>query len=748
MIELLAPSGNIASGYANFKAGADAIYLGGRSFSARASATNYSNEEIIEITKYAHSIGKKVYVALNTLLFQDEFFKAVEFATFLYSINIDGIIIQDLGLANYLHKTLPGLPLNASTQLNCHNLEQARALIDLGFTRIVLAREANIDLVKQVKALGVEVEVFVQGALCVSYSGNCLMSSFIGDRSGNRGRCAQPCRMPYSLYEDNELIEDKKYLLSTKDLMELDNLLPLIEAGVDSLKIEGRLKGLEYGYMTSKAYRHALDAVSSNSVNTHLDEDKDNLQRIFSRSFTKGYLFDESPFRLLINETPNHQGQPIGRVVSINKSRVSIKLDKPLHRLDGIRFNNDSNIGLTVEKMFLKGNPVETVKEGDIIEVINIDDAYKVKEAEVIKTKDYVLNKTIEEDVRHTLKVGIKGTFFAKENAPIMLTATFNGKKVSLKGDIALKAENSGTSIERIKDQLKKSGEYPYYFEEIDMKVFNCYVPISSINKLRNEVYQLLLEELTTFHAPGALEYTSSVNSLNSDLSTRYIAEKKHDAILKEYGLDYFTYKDYKFQLLERVNAHPVITGKEVLTHYLMPVDKEHRFIASCYANITNSYALDCFFEHGYDECILSLELDKESIELMMEDYKSRHGNYPKVGILGYGKIDMMLMKSCPIGTHYKNKGIHCNRCHNHIYALQDRIGVKYHLLGDPECNTRILMDKPIYLYDKLDEIEKLHISNFYYQFTDEDINEVIRVLDNKKDIKRTYKGHYINRCI
>ena len=175
-MELLSPAGNLLSAYSAFKGGADAVYIGGKRFSARASADNFSDDDIKEIIFFAHSIGKKVYVTLNTLLFQDEFNDAVEFAKFLYSLDVDGIIIQDLGLAYYLHKILPDLPLNASTQLNCHNVKQAKALIKIGFKRIVLAREANLDVIRTVKNLGVEVEVFGHGALCVSYYGNCFLS--------------------------------------------------------------------------------------------------------------------------------------------------------------------------------------------------------------------------------------------------------------------------------------------------------------------------------------------------------------------------------------------------------------------------------------------------------------------------------------------------------------------------------------------------------------------------------------------
>jgi len=194
MIELLAPAGSKESFYASINAGANAIYLGGKLFSARAYASNFSNEELEKMIIYAHKRDVKVYITVNTIIFEEEFPQVIEFVEFLHSRNVDGILLQDLGLAYYLHQVYPDLVLHASTQLNCHNVAQAKALMDVGFKRLVLARETPLEVTKQIKDLGVEVEVFVHGALCVSYSGQCLMSSFIGNRSGNRGRCAQPCR--------------------------------------------------------------------------------------------------------------------------------------------------------------------------------------------------------------------------------------------------------------------------------------------------------------------------------------------------------------------------------------------------------------------------------------------------------------------------------------------------------------------------------------------------------------------------
>ena len=235
-MELLSPAGNLKSAYAAFIGGADAIYIGGKSFSARASADNFSNEEISEIVFYAHSIGRKVYVTLNTLLFQDEFFDAVEFAKFLYSIDIDGVIIQDLGLADVVHKVFPSLPLHGSTQMTVYNLEGVQVLESLGFKRVVLARELSLEEIRYIKEhTNVELEVFIHGAACVCYSGACFLSQFNGGRSANRGACAQPCRLRYELFDDTDERIAIGNLLSSKDIYGMPYLKELSKMGIDCL---------------------------------------------------------------------------------------------------------------------------------------------------------------------------------------------------------------------------------------------------------------------------------------------------------------------------------------------------------------------------------------------------------------------------------------------------------------------------------------------------------------------------------
>ncbi len=751
-MELLSPAGNIQAAYSAFKGGADAIYIGGKSFSARASADNFNNEEMKEIVFFAHSIGKKVYVTLNTLLFQDEFFEAVEFAKFLYQIKVDGVIVQDLGLAHYLHKVLPNLPLNASTQLNCHNVRQAEALIAIGFKRIVLARETSLQIAQEIKKLGVEVEVFGHGALCVSYSGNCLLSSFIGDRSGNRGRCAQPCRMRYDLLENGEKLTND-FAISTKDLMSLDNINDFIDIGVDSLKIEGRLKSNEYIYAVSKAYRHAIDAAIYSTNNKSLRIDKEELTKIFNRQFTKGYVENESPFEVLNTRTSSHQGEVVGQVVSTYKNRVAIKLSTPINRLDGIRFNSKEQFGLTIEKMFLNRVPVESANKGDTIELSGIENPMRFNNVEVIKSKDYKLAKRIEEELKNKIKVNVSATFEAEANRPIKLIVKLLGQTITVFGDVAQVPESNGTTCERIEEQLKKSGEYPYQITSISLNVDKCFIPISSINKIRNDAFDKLQKSLIKTNELLLEEYASDIVEIKRNKTTKVIVENEiQEDIVKENELYAFSYKSEFYKYENRVNNKIIFSSPNEIMHFIIKNDTNQNFIASQYCNITNSYALDCFYEMGFKECVLSSELNNESIKLLVNDFKNRHGFMPNVGIHAYGKLDMMIMKSCPIGTFYKNKNIHCERCHKNLYELNDRIGVRYRLIGDSSCNTRILMDKPINLLDKIDEINNNGVNLIYIHFTDEAKEKVNEILTHYLDNRLTYnaskysRGHYNRR--
>ena len=284
--ELLSPAGNMETLIAACNNGADAVYVGGKAFGARAFAPNFSNSELKEAVKYCHLYGVKLYVTANTVVFENEIEDFLDYMKFLYEIGVDAVIMQDLGMINLVRRLIPNLEIHASTQINCHNDESLYLLHDMGVTRAVLAREMSIDEIKGLKC-PIEKEIFIHGALCVSYSGQCLFSSLNGGRSGNRGSCTGSCRLPYKLYDDKEKIKTSgKYLLSTKELCSVNNIKSILDLKIDSLKIEGRMKSPEYvGYVT-KVYRRLIDEYYLGGNPTITEDEMYNLTTLFNREFT------------------------------------------------------------------------------------------------------------------------------------------------------------------------------------------------------------------------------------------------------------------------------------------------------------------------------------------------------------------------------------------------------------------------------------------------------------------------------
>lgn len=318
MIELLAPAGSREALVAAVESGADAVYLAGNMFGARAYADNFDEEGMREAIRFAHLRGVHVHVTVNTIMDSRDLPELKNYLRFLYEAGADAVLVQDLGAARIVRETVPELPMHASTQMTVHNLDGVRALEALGFSRVVLSREVTLEAVRHICAEAkAEIEVFVHGALCVCYSGQCLMSSMIGGRSGNRGRCAQPCRLPYTLVDekDNDLLGDSagKYLLSPRDMNTISLLPELLAAGVTSLKIEGRMKRPEYVAVAVGCYRRAVDSCLAGDFAVP-EEDSRALAQIFNRDFTTAYLEKKQGRNMMSDKRPNNRGLMLGRV--------------------------------------------------------------------------------------------------------------------------------------------------------------------------------------------------------------------------------------------------------------------------------------------------------------------------------------------------------------------------------------------------------------------------------------------------
>ena len=383
--ELLVPAGDMECLYQAVANGADAVYLGCKSFGARKFARNFDNEEIVKAIKYAHLYGVKIYVTMNTLVKDDEVDSFLNQVEFLHKNNVDAIIVQDFGMICLLREVFPNLEIHASTQANTSSKETAKLFYDLGVKRVVFSREMSLDEINEVD-VPVEKEVFIHGALCICYSGCCLMSSMLGTRSGNRGECAGSCRLPYSLEVNGQIVASDKYLLSTKELNSSTKMNELLKSDIASFKIEGRMKSPEYVGFITRYYRSLIDG-----KNINLEDETNKLKTIFNREFTEGNLFNTSASELMNSKTPNHIGLEIGKVIDITPSKIKIKLSKPLNQQDAIRFLN-SKKGFIINYLYdEKDNLINSAES-----ICYVDNKINLTEKDIVcKTQDYKLNSEL-----------------------------------------------------------------------------------------------------------------------------------------------------------------------------------------------------------------------------------------------------------------------------------------------------------------------------------------------------------------
>ena len=551
--ELLSPVGDFECLKAAVQNGANAVYLGASSFSARAKATNFDNLELYEAIKYAKLRNVSVHLALNTLIKNEEFNDAVNLAVNAYNNGVDAIIIQDLGLAAYLRRYYPEIPLHGSTQMTVHNLEGALQLEKLGFSRVVLSRELSLDEIKYIREnTKIELEVFIHGALCISYSGQCLLSSVIGGRSGNRGLCAQPCRLPYELIEEvnnNTISLDKGYLMSPRDNFGMEYLPELIKMGIDSFKIEGRMKTPSYVGVVTRHYRKYIDLILNNisldneslknmirsnlnikNPNTNLT-DKEEITQVFNRGgFSTGHFKPTPNKNLIFKDKPNNMGIYIGTISHINenKGHLKLKLEDTLSIGDRISINNES---YTVSELMIDNKNFESLEKGSTVKIGRMKGKISVGN-KIYRIETSRLNKdispTFKED-KNFRKVKLNGEFILKENMPISFKVWSNegfykGIESSITSDTLPQiALNKPLSKEKILDQLNKTGSTEFEFENINIIMDdNLFIQMGILNDLRRTALENL-ERLVLD------KYKRNLN--NKEISLPSVFDNKYDIV-------------------------------------------------------------------------------------------------------------------------------------------------------------------------------------------------------------------------
>lgn len=641
-VELLAPAGNMDSLKAAVMAGCDAVYLGGVLFGARAFAGNFTNEEIVDAINYAHLYGVKVYVTINTIIYDSEVERFLDYVRFLHKNNVDAVIIQDIGMFDLLRKKFPNLELHASTQMNIHNYDGALLAKKLGFKRVVMARETPIDVIKKIKEeIDIEIEVFIHGALCVSYSGECLLSALVGKRSGNRGTCAQICRKKYDFYDDDKnKLNTNNYLLSTKDLCTLKYIDKLIEVGVDSLKIEGRMKRSPYVYLVTKTYRKVIDNYY-NTGKLKIDEnDIIELKKMFNRNFTKGFMLNEDNNNFTYDKRPNNIGIEVGQVISKVKNDLKIKLTYDVSVHDGLRILDDKeDKGLVINKMFINNKSVLEAKKGDVITLKY--DKYVEKNSKALLTSSKKQLDSISEAIKNQERfIYIDLNFTAKENENLKLTITDGLNTVTEVLDkTPMRAINKETSFDVIKKQLSKLGNTVYKARSITLNLDdNLFINIKDINEIRRRAISKLNEKRLYKIDFVEKDYTIGVPDFPSIKQTAVLVNKENESLKDKYDLIYTEDEKTKDEdsiiVLPRItNEHPFIKNTVMIGDF-GGLFKYDNFQTNFSFNVVNSYSVAFLHSLGAKLVTLSYELSLSQIKNMIEIYKKRYNKNPNTSLI------------------------------------------------------------------------------------------------------------------
>lgn len=727
-IELLAPAGDLSSFYAAIHNGADAVYLGAGSFGARSSA-GFDNDALNNTIRYAHLHGKRIYVTLNTLIKQNELPEADKVLRFLSDAQVDAVIVQDIGLMQHIRENYPQLPIHASTQMSIHNAHGARFLIEQGVSRVVLARECSLETIKAVCAQGIETEVFVHGAQCVSVSGQCLISSHIGGRSGNRGRCAQPCRMVYDYKGQSGA------WLSPRDMAQIENLGTLARAGVSSLKIEGRLKRPEYVATVTAQYRKALDNYLEGREAPLAPQDRKALLQIFSRGgFTQGWAFGQADANLINKHRVSHDGLPIGVIRSTSR-RGGIMLSE-LELSDTLRHDDHLQIRGTKDQEMIYSGPEVAAGNRALIRHHQAatagDPVFKLTDA-------LQLARANEQTKAPMPGISISAALYVKSGEPSLLVLSSNRATVQVYGDAPQSALSKAMDASSSLRAIQKTGAGPfvigsYQFEAAD----DCFMPVSSLNALRRDA----LEQLEQAHINAYQRETPPLWMLKSKRphaqiddhqAALYVRSDRIDQIdaFRAHGMRRFLYspRDYTSSSLEAdckalgkddflcLPRQAVDATLDKLMHIVQKLNLSvmvdnigqlsgnfpNQVIAGPGIPAWNKSSLGVLLGLGCTASVLSTELSKSEVMSLNDS--------PLQTILPvYGREMVMQLNHCPERT-FRGLSGDQTKCHlcdagqgTRGQSLRDKMGAVYPLLPTrlPEgCLNALLFHTPLHLHKK-----------------------------------------------
>ena len=705
--ELLVPVGNMECLYQAIHNGCDAVYLACKMFGARKFAKNFDNDEIVEAIKLCHLYGVKIYVTMNTLVKNNEVDSFIEQVRFLHKNGVDALIVQDFGMICYLREKFPNLEIHASTQANVSSKDICKLYYDLGVKRVVFARELSIDEINSID-VPIEKEAFIHGALCISYSGCCLMSSMLGGRSGNRGECAGCCRMPFTLEKNNEVISKDEYLLSTKELNTSSMIDKLLDSSIYSFKIEGRMKSPLYVGFITRYYRRLIDGEGINLV-----EETNKLKTIFNRGFTVGRMFLENDIDLMNTSSPNHIGLEIGTVEPY-KDKIKIKLNDgyKLNQYDAIRFLN-SNKGFIVNFLYDKNMKLTNEATG----ICYVDNKVELNIGDIIcKTQDYLLEKEFT-DINK--KINVSFSVKAKLNKNLVIEISDGENSISLEGNIIQESINSPISEDNIINQLSKLGNTPFISNNINIDMDdNIFISLKELNEIRRELVSKLINirenKITDFIEKDIVLSKYNDNTKLGNSISIYNKNQLEEAIKlnfeRIYVHDKNLYDEYKskYNNLYYIVPRCIFDIKNSLVENNLVSDytyyNNYNVIGNYTLNVTNIYTAYYLRKIGVNNICLSVELSEDEIIDFIDLYNKKIGN-GNFEVLVYGRVENMIIKGNILGINkdiyeynlidFKNRKFPC------YYD-----GVNTHILNweNKDIDISKLKNKCILRYDLYDE--------------------------------------------
>lgn len=736
IMELLAPAGTMENFMAALESGADAIYLGGKVFNARAHAANFGIDELREAVRLAHILDVSVYVTVNILIGDTELKDLEQYIKDLDSIGVDAIIVQDLAVAEIAKRVAPNIHLHGSTQMTAATLDAVRFYESLGFTRVVLARELSLKEIQHIcKHCKAEIEVFVHGALCVCYSGQCLMSSFIGGRSGNRGACAQPCRLPYELLDskgESVLPKHEAYLLSPKDLNYSEHMNELVAAGVTSFKVEGRMKKVSYVRQVIGTYREILDEASIH------ENQRKALASGFNRGFSTAYLEDTVGRQMMTVVAPNHQGKPIGESYT-KKGEVYLSLTEPIEQgsLVKILQSNGSVTYYTVDDEWTCVS--DTLYKGRPAEGLAVGQLYLASTPKNTKSRG-LQEFTRKYDMSVYLSVGSNG-----ETNNTELTAILDsGLSVTVTNEyVPAIANKVPTSLEKVTEQLGRLGNTLFRLSYVDIPDGPYMWPASVLNALRRDAVTALETALITHHVESwqALQVTGDVDydfkaqhELSYDTCPMISARVDEIEGVKAaisggaqkivFGGDRLSRTPYALSIYDEVArlcaqsdvictfATPrVVKDDEVeaYTHTLEAIVQAHPDSISIHVpqallwlrelgytgaieadtglNIFNTPTL-----HFWEQLHISCVNPSQELTLKQITGLAKHSHVP-IETMIHGYTEMMISEYCAIASFVgTGSKVNCPMpCVKESYSLKDRKGEIFPIRTDPYCRMHIM---------------------------------------------------------